>query len=289
MTYIDQPTWGVQLWPRRKLALAICSPVEGDAGAIAVIQAVSGRMTNVLALAYGGDPRVYISAFELSEDDGTTWRTAGVMLGEGPYPGSPLDRLAEGRGLPALDPAAVWGAGAAEPRLALWLSLYRAAVAERVWDTRMFRFCALLETVARETYPHRAAVLDAHGVPILSAQGSPIDTAAVRGPAYMLVGRGLRALDLGEEVLCAHPDRSLWEEVGIWYDVRNVVAHEGACRLEPTPMRRPAVRQRIAAAFQHAGGGDPQRGSQSYADACAGSAEVVLRAIALGRLVVPGP
>ena len=25
VTYIDRPTWGVQLWPRRKLALAICS------------------------------------------------------------------------------------------------------------------------------------------------------------------------------------------------------------------------------------------------------------------------
>jgi hypothetical protein len=289
VTYVDQSTWGAQLWPRRKLALAVCSPVAGDAGGIAVVHAMSGRMTDVLALAHGGDPRVYISAFELSEDDGASWRTAAVMLGEGPYPGSTLDRLADGRGLPALDPAAVWRAAPADPRLALWLSLHRAAVAERVWDARMFRFCALLETIGRETYQEPAPVVDAHGAPILNAEGRPTETTTARGAAYMLLRRGLHALDLDEVVLCTHPDRPLSDEVGVWYDVRNAVAHEGACRLEPTPMRTPALRQRITAAFQLAGRGDLERGAQSYADACAGGTEVVLRAIALGRLALPAP
>src|ERR1044072_7413974 len=85
VTHVDQPTWGTRLWPRRKLAFAICSPLEGDAQAIAAIRAVTGQMRDVLALSHGGDPRVYICAFDVSEDGLTTWRTVGVMLGEGPY------------------------------------------------------------------------------------------------------------------------------------------------------------------------------------------------------------
>jgi hypothetical protein len=286
VTSVDQSTWGTQLWPRRQLALAVCAPVEGDARAMAAFQGVTRRMTDVLALSHGGDPRVYISAFEFS-DDGEPWRTAAVMLGEGPYPGSTLDRLADGLGLPALDPAAVWRAAPADPRLPLWLSLHRAAAAERVWDARMFRFCALLETIAGEAYPQPAPVLDAHGAVILGAQGTPTDTAAARGGAYMLLRRGLHALDLDEALLCASPDRSLWDEVGVWFDVRNAVAHEGACRAAPIPARRPGTRQRTATAFELAGRGDLDRGSRRCAEVCAAGAEVVLRAVALGRLALP--
>ena len=289
VTSVDQSTWAAQLLPRRQLALAVSSTVEGDARAIAVIQAITGRITDVLALSHGGDPRVYIGAFELSDDDGGTWRTAGVMLGEGPYPGSTLDRLADGRGLAALDPAAVWRAAPADLRLALWLSQHRAAAAERAWDARIFRFCALLETIAGEAYPQPIPVVDAHGAPVLTPQGTPTATAAPRGGAYMLTRRGLHALDLDEAVLCTNPDRPLWDEVGIWFDVRNVVAHEGACRAAPVPTRRSANRQRIAAAFQLAGRGDLDRGCQRYAEACAAAAEVVLRAVALGRLAFAVP
>ena len=288
VTSVDQPTWGTQLWPRRQLAFAVSSPIEGDVRAIAAIEAVARRMADVFALSHGGDPRVYAGAFELSDDNGETWRTVGVMLGEGPYPGSTLDRLADGRGLPALDPAAVWCSVPSDPRLALWLSLHRAAGAERAWDARTFRLCALLETMAAEAYPQPDPVLDADGAPILNPQGVPIDTAAARGGAYMLTRRGLHALDLDEAVLCTGAGQSLWEEIGIWFDVRNTVAHEGACRPAPLPTRRAAARQRTAAAFELAGGGDLDLGCKRYADACAAGAEAVLRAVALGRLGVVG-
>jgi hypothetical protein len=72
-------------------------------------------------------------------------------------------------------------------------------------------------------------------------------------------------------------------ELGVWFDVRNTVAHEGACRPAPVPTRSPATRQRTPAAFELAGRGDLDRGSQRYAEACAAGAEVVLRPVALGR------
>ena len=286
VTSVTQPTWGVQLWPRRQLALAVCSRVEGDARTMPMVLALAAnRMTDVLALSHGGDPRVYASAFELS-DDGATWRTAAVMVGEGPYPGSTLDRLAEGRGLlEALNPAVVWPP--ADLHLALWLSLHRGAAAERAWDARMFRFFALLEAIASEAYPQPVPVVDASGAPVVNAHGTPVTTAAARGATYMLVRRGLQALELDETVLCTHPDRTLWEEVGVWVDVRNTVAHEGVCRPAPAPTRRPARRERTAAAFELAGRGNADDGSRRYADACAAGAEVVLRAVALGRLALP--
>ena len=284
VTSVDQPTWAAQLWPRRQLALAVSSAVEGEARTMPLVLAlVAGRMTDALALSHGGDPRAYVSAFELS-DDGAAWRTAAVMLGEGPYPGSTLDRLAEGRGLAALDPAVVWRTAPSDLRLALWLSLYRGAAAERAWDARMFRLFALLETMAREAFPQPTPVVDADGVPVVNPDGTPVTTATARGATYMLVRRGLQVLGLDEAVLCAHKDRTLWEEVGVWVDVRNTVAHEGVCRPAPAPTRRPATRERTAAAFELAGRGDLDEGSRRYAEACAAGAEVVLRAVALKGL-----
>jgi len=58
-TAVDQPTWGAQLWPRRRLALAVSSAVEGDAATMPMVLAlVANRMTDVLAFSHGGDPRV---------------------------------------------------------------------------------------------------------------------------------------------------------------------------------------------------------------------------------------
>lgn len=287
VTSVDQPTWATQLWPRRQLALAVSSAVEGEARTMPLVLAlVAGRMTDVLALSHGGDPRVYVSAFELS-DDGATWRTAAVMLGEGPWPGSTLDRLAEGRGLAALDPAVAWRTAPSDLRLALWLALYRGAAAERAWDARMFRLFALLETMAREAFPQPTPVVDADGVPVVKADGTPVTTATARGATYMLVRRGLQVLRLDGAVLCTHTDRTLWEEVGVWVDVRNTVAHEGVCRPAPAPTRRPATRERTAAAFELAGRGDLDEGSRRYAETCAAGAEVVLRAVALKGLELP--
>jgi hypothetical protein len=56
VTSVDQATWGAQLWPRRKLALAICSSVEADERAIDAFLAVAGRMTDVFALSHGAIP-----------------------------------------------------------------------------------------------------------------------------------------------------------------------------------------------------------------------------------------
>lgn len=187
------------------------------------------------------------------------------MLGEGPYPGSTLDRLADGRGLAALDPAVVWRTAPSDLRLALWLSLYRGAAAERAWDARVFRMFALLEAMAGEAFPQPIPVFDAAGAPVLNSQGTSVTTATARGATYMLVRRGLQVLRVDEAVLCADTDRTLWEEVGVWVDVRNTVAHEGVCRPAPAPTRRPATRARTAAAFERAAiltrdlGGTPRR------------------------------
>lgn len=43
----------------------------------------------------------------------------------------------------------------------------------------------------------------------------------------MLVSRAVETVLSSPRVLLAHEERSLWEEVGVWADIRNLVGHEG--------------------------------------------------------------
>ncbi len=214
------------------------------------VTVLADRIADLATLSYGGEPRVVACACEISEDEGATWRTLSIMVGGGRYPGSALDRLAHGSGLLAFDPTAVWGLAASDMRLSLWLSLFRSAAGERRWDARIFRVCSLLETVAAALVTRPEALSDLDGVVLLDHEGRPATTDGAWGKVYVLVRNSLSILKVDHRVLLAHPTRALWDEVGVWRDVRNAVAHEGAWPSPPHDTRRPARRDRVAVAFE---------------------------------------
>jgi hypothetical protein len=83
----DQPSWGAQLAPRRRLAFVTTPPVEVDQVAPASMEATRelGRVVDALALTHGGAPRIFAAANEFSTDSGRLWRPLALMVGSGTY------------------------------------------------------------------------------------------------------------------------------------------------------------------------------------------------------------
>jgi len=290
VTEVDAPGWGVQLWPRKQLAFAICQPLEGDVHISFAVAALANQLADLVTLSHGGEPRVVACAFEASEDQEQSWRPIVLMVGGGRQPGTALDRLAHASGLPSLDPTAVWDRAASDVRFSLWLSLFRSAASEPRWDAQMFRVCALLETVAATGVSISAEPLrDSRGRGLLGHNGQPATTQAARGRLYVLLRDSLSALEMDERPLLSHPAHSLWDEVGIWLDVRNAVAHEGGWSPPPLNTQHPGRRDRVAAAFSAtARGGGLDSGWLRYAEASVAGAEAVLRAALLGGIELGG-
>jgi hypothetical protein len=185
-----------------------------------------------------------------------------------------------------LDFRQIWDQGPSDPRLPLWMSLHRDNVAEPRWDAQIFRTCSLLETIAREVLPAGPTpIVDQDSNPINGHDGQPATSSHARGALYALVRHCLNVLSIADRPLLAHPDRNLWDEIGVWVDIRNTVAHEGHWLPAPLPARRPAARDRVTAAFELAARGSSlDAGWQRYADTAIAAAEVVLRAGATGAM-----
>lgn len=287
VTRISRPGWGAQIAPRHRLALVLVDAVEVEQSSdgVRLANLVVSRLADLVALTHGGAPRVVGGVNEISEDGGN-WRTLAIMAGGGPWPGSKLEKLAtDADNVPSLSIAALWSSLDAEARAPLWLSLHRGIAAEPRWDARVFRLCSLLETIGREVYPRAVPVVDPLGHRLHNHGGQAATTSTARGVIYMLLRHSLHAVSFPNEPLRAHPDRTLWDEVGIWVDVRNAVAHEGMWSPPPLPSRSTSSQRRTAEAFELAGRGDGlESGWIRYEEACAASAELVLRAAVLGHL-----
>ncbi|MGH2743815.1 MAG: hypothetical protein ACRDN8_15340, partial [Thermoleophilaceae bacterium] len=270
------------------LALVLTDAMEVDEAPTGTLLAklMVNRLADLLALTQGGAPRVVAGVSEISENDPARWRTLAIMAGGGPWPGSKLENLAtDAATVPSLNVAALWTTLDIEPRAPLWLSLHRGIAAEPRWDTRIFRICSLLETMGAEVFAKAVAVVDGEGRRLRGHGGQQMTTATPRGAAYMLLRRSLHALSLPDDPLLAHPSRTLWDQVGVWVDVRNAVAHEGSWRPPPLPTRKARRQQRVAEAFELAGRGDGLEGGWiRYDQACAAGAELALRAAVLGHL-----
>ena len=282
VTEVPRPIWGAQVGPRHRLAVALTQELEVDdpAAASLVIDDQAARLLDLLTLAYGGAPRIIASVVETNDGSATDWKGLGVRVGGGTWPGSILERLvATSRAsIDLTDAEREWTALLAEPRLMLWLSLYRSVVSESRWDARMFRACSLLESVANELLPKSPiAVVDGNGVRLRTYDHREADTGEARGKLYALVSKSLRAVGLDDNLLIASPGEDLWAEVGIWVGVRNTVAHEGTWKPPPLPVSGRPQQKRIADAFEMAGLGDgPDAGSTRYANIVVAGAELVL-------------
>lgn len=285
VTHIGRPAWSTQIGPRHRLALVLSDVLEVDDAprGTLVSTAMVSRLADLLALTEGGAPRVVAGVTEVCENGPMSWRTLAIMAGSGPWPGSKHEKLAPG-GSPraGLDVAAVWSSLTRDPRTAFWLSLHRGIAPEPRWDVRMFRRCSLLETVGGEVIGQGAPVIDDQGRPLRGPDGRAATTSTLRGAIYTLVRRSLDVASLPDGILCAHPSRTLWDEIDVWAEVRNAVAHEGGWR--PADPNVPRSR-RVIEAFELAGRGDGlESGWLRYDEACAAAAELVLRAAAVGHL-----
>jgi hypothetical protein len=286
VTLIEPSGWAVQFAPRHRLVLALTAPLDvGETlagGSLA--SAVVGSLADLLALSHGGAPSVVAGVEEISED-GQHWRTLAVMAGRGPWPGNSLEKLpGSADHVRPLDIAGLWNEQLfADSQALFWLSLHRGIAAEPRWDVRIFRVCSLLETVGRELVERLTPVVDPDGQLLSDYNGESATAKHLRGLVYVLLQRSLDALSIPESALCAHPSRGLWDEIGIWADIRNVVAHEG--RWSPAPALATDRRQRrVAEAFELAARGDGmESGWLRYEQACAAGAEVVLRATLIRR------
>jgi hypothetical protein len=281
----DRPGWAVQLAPRRRLAFVATPPVEVEQVVPASLEASQElrRLVDALTLTHGGAPRIFAAANEFSSDEGRSWRTLALMAGSGTYPGSVLERLLpDGELLETVDPRDIWVGARSSPLVALWLSLYRGVSAEPRWDVRVLRACSLLEAIGRERINPDTAVVGTDGEVLLNHDGRPATTGPLRGLLYMLVSQAVEKILPSPHALLAHDERSLWDEVGVWTDIRNMVGHEGQWLPPPYPSTRKSAQQRSAAALELAGRGDGyEGGANRYCDAVMASAEVVLRSLVL--------
>jgi hypothetical protein len=280
----DRPGWAMQLAPRRRLAFVATTPVEVEQIVPASLEASRelGRLVDALALTHGGAPRIFAAANEFSSDEGWSWRTLALMAGSGTYPGNALERLLpDGELLGAVDPRDIWVGAKSSPLIALWLSLYRGVSAEPRWDVRMLRACSLLEAIGRERIDRDTAiVVDTDGEALLDHDGQQATARTLRGLLYVLVSQAVETVLSSPRVLLAHDQRSLWEEVGVWADIRNMVGHEGQWLPPPFPSTLKGQQQRSAAALELAGRGDGyEGGANRYCDAVMAGTEVVLRSL----------
>lgn len=285
VTEIAPWSWGPQVAPGRRLALAVCERLEtGDVHeALHAYSVLIARLTDLLALTHGGAPRAVGGVMELAQPDGT-WRTLSIMAGGGASAGSSLARLAsDTHTIEQLSLPQLWEQPPRDPRVGVWLSLHRGITAEPRWDVRIFRSFSLLETIATETMPADQLLIDRAGESLAGYDGKPTSSATARGRVYLLLERCLAALELADDPIRTHPEHSLWHETGIWGDVRNAVAHEGHWQ----PSRGAVARRhrRVIEAFERAArGGSLDSGWLRYADAAAAGGELVLRAAVVGLL-----
>lgn len=285
VSMFNQSGWAMQLAPRQQLAFIATPPVEVEEVVPASIEASHelGRLVDVLALTHGGGPRVFAAANEFSSDQGQSWRTLALMAGSGVYPGNVLERLLpDGETLATVDPRDIWVGAKSSPLIELWLSLYRGVSAEPRWDVRILRACSLLEAIGRERINRGTAVVDTDGEALLDHDGKQATARRLRGLLYVLASQAVETALSSSRVLLAHDSRTLWEEVGVWADIRNMVGHEGQWLPPPFPSTLKDQQQRSAAALELAGREDGyEGGANRYCDAVMAGTEVVLRSLIL--------
>jgi hypothetical protein len=234
------------------------------------------RFIDLLTLIKGGTPRVVASVFAARLAAGG-WEALALSAPSAARTGSDLRALLPDHAEPRLltiDEASM--AVAADPRLVLWLRLFRGACQTDGWDARTFQLFVLLDVIGQAHVTPRQPVLANNERPLRNDNGKPATTSQPRGRLYQLVQQSLAAGSVPQEAVLAHPDHSLWHEIGIWLDIRDTVAHEGSWTPDG---RRGASWERVrAAASTAARGGGLDEGVLRYERAIGAAAEIVLHA-----------
>jgi hypothetical protein len=282
---VDHVMWMTSSAPSRPVFFLTTPWLEGNhpVAATMLLDQILGTVLDTLALAYGGEPRTVGYVVETS-NPGKDPRQLVLGVGGLSRPVSQLQRLApDGSEVAPLDLDQTFQTLSRQPQVALWIRLFAPVAGEGRWDVRVLRLCSLLESIADNMLPAKQPVADQEGVQLLGYDGKLATTDTLRGQLYVLAKDACGALGLPEVTLVANPANSLWEEAGIWADIRNVVAHEGIWRPPPAPTSLPNPRRRVEVAATAAARGDLiDVGLLRYADCVMAATELILRHALMG-------
>lgn len=190
------------------------------------------QLFDIVGLNRHAAPRLLAAAVASRQPDGTLVTVNGVSLLPG-YGGNLLGGFISGE-----DPHHLvkqWDAAAADPRILLWLRLHNEGTNDRRWDYQVFRAFNLLEGIAREVVPGQTPILDEHGRARLQPNNQPYTSKHARGAVALLLGKcmtptpGPHGGSIPSAPLPnnAVPD-GFWDQLGLWVEVRNRVAHAGS-------------------------------------------------------------
>jgi hypothetical protein len=276
---IDHPTWMANAATRRPVYFLVTPWLEADSAAEAHshLNNILSMIVDTLSLSYGGEPRTIGYVMEIG-DPGQTPRPVIVAVGGPPWPTSQLQRLAPADvQVPVSSVEDLYQSMAHRPRVALWARLFTPIAGEHRWDLRVLRLSSLLEGVAREVNPSIVTLAQTNGTALLDREGRTATTADFRGRLYQLVEAACRGVGIPNDTLIATPNETLWTEVGVWADLRNVVAHDGRWLPAPAPTGLPSPRDRSEAAAKLASqDGVLDEGLIRYSDCIMAATEVVL-------------
>ena len=285
VTEVDPVMWAVSSGPRRPLLWLVTPPAQLPDGIVyGELRRITSAILDVLVILYGGAARHVGAVLEVLEDTG--WRHLMTEVGGPPWPVSQLQfRAPDGYAVPPVDENDAFHELGRRPQLALWSRLYSGVASEGRHDVRLFRLWSLLEAIASECVASGSPVVDADGKVLINA-GEPATTSRLRGRVFALLQSVQAALAIPDALMVCHPDHSLWSEVGVWKDVRDIIAHEGTL-LPVSPRSTNRGRQRrVTDALNHAArpGGTWSEGLERYASHLMANTEAVLRAVLVGRI-----
>lgn len=246
-TRLEPLQWTAQYAASRPVVVCMLPNVlaadKGDA--LEVARATVLSLLDMASLQRGAAAELVCAVVERKVDSGE-WVCEGVTNEHGVYGGNLIGGFASGENQRAL--LQDWHKVQSDDRTSLWLSLYSDAKREKRWDFRWFRLFGLMETISRELYGDAAAVVDFSGAQLLAANGSPALTNQARGKVYLLCRNAAVSANSHEANYCVDKSASLWDEVRIWTDVRNEVAHNGGFRENSQGQQSPGE-ARVNAAF----------------------------------------
>lgn len=217
--------------------------LAGSAHLQAMARAI--RFMDLITLIKGGTPRVVASVFAARTSAGG-WQALALSAPSAARTGSDLLSLLPDQAEPRLGTignASV--AATADPQLVLWLRLFRAACQTEGWDARTFQLFVLLDVIGQAHVAPRQPVLASNNRPLRNDNGKAATTSQPRGRLYHLVQQSFDACSVPESTVLAHAGHSLWHEIGIWLDIRDIVAHEASWTAEG---RRGSSWERVRAA-----------------------------------------
>lgn len=175
-----------------------------------------------------------------------------------------------------------WASLSSQPRVALWLSLLSDAMMEPRWDYRLFRCFNLLEGVASEAAPRDEPVLDDSGNPRLQANGQPYTTKHARGKVFWLLLKLSSSRTQAESFFSGRRSDGttfgLWDEVGLWVNIRNEVAHTGSWDRPMEQLTSPVMAAADAEIMARSHDGSALDGQYNVARTIRNSVEAVIRA-----------